>query len=125
MEKEFIPYEQALELKKLGFDEPCFGYFNIDPYLQKPVFNLSKTFEHEWCLPAPTFSQAFRWFDENTEISGFIIPSIKEGHFDWVIRDNDTEEEIQCEEYYVSRLEAEFNLLIKLIAILKNKKSIK
>ena len=28
MEKEFIPYEQALALKELGFDEPCFGYFN-------------------------------------------------------------------------------------------------
>ena len=24
MEKEFIPYEQALELKELGFDRPCF-----------------------------------------------------------------------------------------------------
>jgi hypothetical protein len=27
MKKEFIPYEQALELKKLGFDEPCFYPF--------------------------------------------------------------------------------------------------
>ncbi len=23
MEKEFVPYEQALELRELGFDEPC------------------------------------------------------------------------------------------------------
>jgi hypothetical protein len=27
MEKEFIPYNLALELKDLGFDEPCFGYY--------------------------------------------------------------------------------------------------
>jgi hypothetical protein len=27
MEKEFIPYEQALALKELGFDEPCFAWF--------------------------------------------------------------------------------------------------
>ena len=27
IEKEFIPYELALELKQLGFDEPCFGYY--------------------------------------------------------------------------------------------------
>ena len=27
MEKEFIYYEQSLDLKKLGFDEPCWGYF--------------------------------------------------------------------------------------------------
>jgi hypothetical protein len=26
--KEFIPYEQALALKKLGFDESCLGYYN-------------------------------------------------------------------------------------------------
>ena len=26
MEKEFIPYEQALALKELGFDEPCLVY---------------------------------------------------------------------------------------------------
>ena len=29
MNKEFIKYEQALELKYIGFNEPCFGYYNI------------------------------------------------------------------------------------------------
>ena len=28
MNKEFIPYEQALELKELGFDEPCLGCYD-------------------------------------------------------------------------------------------------
>jgi hypothetical protein len=27
MKTEFISYEQALELKKLGFDEPCLGWY--------------------------------------------------------------------------------------------------
>jgi hypothetical protein len=27
MNKDFVPYEQALVLKELGFDEPCFGYY--------------------------------------------------------------------------------------------------
>ena len=27
IEKEFIPYEQALALKELGFNEPYFGYY--------------------------------------------------------------------------------------------------
>jgi hypothetical protein len=62
MNKEFIPYEQALALKKLGFDEPCFAYYNIDPQLKTPAFNIVKPFEHEWCLPAPLYQQAFRWF---------------------------------------------------------------
>ena len=26
-EKDFVPYEQALALKELGFDEPCFGFY--------------------------------------------------------------------------------------------------
>ena len=28
MDKEFIPYEQALALKELGFDEPCFRWYD-------------------------------------------------------------------------------------------------
>ncbi len=36
MNKEFIPYEQALELKELGFDEPCFGCYD-----EKRVFGLT------------------------------------------------------------------------------------
>jgi hypothetical protein len=27
IEKEFAPYEEALVLKELGFNEPCFGYW--------------------------------------------------------------------------------------------------
>jgi hypothetical protein len=64
MNKEFVTYEQALTLKELGFDEDCLGYYNIDPYLQNPTFNLVKPFEHEWCLSAPIKQQVFRWFRE-------------------------------------------------------------
>jgi hypothetical protein len=28
MKKEFVPYEHALELKLLGFDEPCFAIWS-------------------------------------------------------------------------------------------------
>jgi hypothetical protein len=60
MNKEFIPHEQALELiKELGFDEDCLAYYNIDPYLPKPTLNFFRPFEHEWCLPAPLYQQAF------------------------------------------------------------------
>jgi hypothetical protein len=64
MNKEFIPDEQALELKELGFNDVCLGYHNIDPYLPKSYFNLVRPFDHEWCLPAPLYQQAFRWFRE-------------------------------------------------------------
>jgi hypothetical protein len=75
MKNEFIPYEQALELKKLGFDEPCIGYYGIDQFnLKTPTFNMVKPFEHEWCLPAPLYQQAFRWFREKYGLCLVIKP---------------------------------------------------
>lgn len=56
MNKEFIPNEQALALKELGFDEPCL---------------IKDTEQGEDCAiyyvhqnGAPTYSQSFRWFRE-------------------------------------------------------------
>jgi hypothetical protein len=82
MNKEFISYEQALALKELGFDEPCFGYYNIDPQLKTPAFNMVKPFEHEWCLPAPTYSAAFRWFREKYGLQGYIYSTTVRGKKD-------------------------------------------
>lgn len=31
MNVEFLPYEESLTLKKLGFVEDCFGYYNYEP----------------------------------------------------------------------------------------------
>jgi len=55
--EEFIPYEQAQELKELGFDEPCMGYRDGGGHL------MIKEMPH-CAISAPTFSQAFRWFRE-------------------------------------------------------------
>ena len=62
MSKEFIPYEQALELKELGFDEPCFGWWFAD----EEMFIIEKLIKStsENIVQSPTFSQAFRWFRE-------------------------------------------------------------
>jgi hypothetical protein len=35
MEKEFTPYEQALALKELGFDEPCFNKILYKTHISK------------------------------------------------------------------------------------------
>lgn len=61
IEKEFVPYEQALILKELGFDEPCFGYYSEgELILNSHTNNHMQRFRYS----APTFSQAFRWFRE-------------------------------------------------------------
>lgn len=74
---EFIPYQEAFELKKLGFNEPCLTYFfdtlvDIVLYPQTQVgsgFSLKgfknshKKFQSKDCT-APTYSASFRWFRE-------------------------------------------------------------
>lgn len=65
MEKEFVPYEQALALKELGFDEECFGLFVRDKSLLiKQIPNQQECEQYFGGILAPTFSQAFRWFRE-------------------------------------------------------------
>jgi hypothetical protein len=78
MNKEFIPYELALELKQLGFNEPCFTYYKNDQL--SDVLELVKNSEIENVnnepddyISAPTYSQAFRWFREKYNIHVWII----------------------------------------------------
>lgn len=63
MEREFVPYELAVKLKALGFNEPCFGCFN---HLDKSEIWTNRTYTNGLTenITAPTFSQAFRWFRE-------------------------------------------------------------
>jgi hypothetical protein len=70
MTQEFIPYELALELKELGFDEPCFAVYENKKWFLVEVKN---EMSYESCLkldvfPAPTFSQSFRWFREKYDL---------------------------------------------------------
>ena len=93
MEKEFVPYEPALSLKELGFDEPCFGYYvdgalrGIDlgmeelggkePYYQRFGFHTLSNHDidnpNKIVVTAPTFSQAFRWFRDKYGLFTSII----------------------------------------------------
>lgn len=73
IEKEFVPYEEALALKELGFDEPCFAvYFNTTQqlYFDKYINEFTKDVR----TLAPIFSQAFRWFREKHGICGYVSP---------------------------------------------------
>lgn len=74
MTKDFVLYEQALALKELGFDEPCFGYYDVDKgYSIGYAFCYSdiKSQPEIGCL-APTFSQAFKFFREKHNLIGGI-----------------------------------------------------
>jgi hypothetical protein len=64
IEKEFAPYEEALVLKELGFNEPCFGYWKSKNWLiQEKTRTDGYTHADQECS-APLYQQAFRWFRE-------------------------------------------------------------
>ena len=130
MEAEFIPYEQALALKELGFDEPCLGYF--DPlYKQLVVWEKESTNSSSNWISAPLYQQAFRWFREKYNLRGFIgfRPNVKQ--FDCHIYDMSlsgkeyvkqrTMEEYNKDPKVGTYEEAELECLKKLIEIVKNK----
>lgn len=94
MEKEFVPYEIALKLKELGFNEKCLlsivggtylylgGYdCNIKykfPIAKQELFigynkGGGKQFKNPlYDFNIPTFSQAFRWFREKHNLMSVI-----------------------------------------------------
>jgi hypothetical protein len=56
MNKEFIPYEQALELKELGFDEEC---LKKQYHHENDLVNVH--FPNDLDCQIPLYQQAFRW----------------------------------------------------------------
>jgi hypothetical protein len=111
MNKEFIPYEQALELKELGFDEPCFAWFG-----PTGIFNDWDTTE----TIAPLYQQAFRWFRKNYNYDIVVSGSYNLGKkYYYRIETPPTIGFQAFEEDFNTYEEAELACLIKLIKICK------
>ena len=78
--KDFTLYPEALELKQLGFDEPCFGGYysnqdNVNLWFFKEAKNSDRDERvREGFATAPTYSQAFRWFREKHGLCIVIKP---------------------------------------------------
>lgn len=89
MKKEFAPYELALRLNKLGFDEPCFGTWDRPDKLWLGIVNGSLDIPEDIIL-SPTFSKAFRWLRENYEYE-YQITRIVTGSYHALIQSNTDE----------------------------------
>jgi hypothetical protein len=82
MKKEFVPYQQALALKELGFDESCFAIWSGFDENNFSVTDTVRLYSSEFKInapqsgcfyindfnslrvAAPLYEQAFRWFRE-------------------------------------------------------------
>jgi hypothetical protein len=118
MENEFIPFQQALELKELGFDEEClFAYYG------KSDLSNFKEYDYDLCgdrnnlslkdgeVSAPLYQQAFRWFREKY---GIHITPKKFDATTWIIEWGSEWGSWESPVYY-SYEEAELACLNKLI----------
>jgi len=122
MKKEFIPYEQALALKELGFDEPCFGFYDESLYFPNNE-NQYGTFCNQILdassCSAPLYQQAFRWFREKY---GWTIKINKIVKDTWSFTlENFTLKRELFEGRFNTYEEAELECLKKLIEIVKSK----
>jgi hypothetical protein len=129
MNKEFIEYEQALELKELGFDEPCFAFYNYNHQLLRytnPDKDWNSLFNQtlrnsKITVPdtytAPLYSQAFRWFREKYRLHNGIYPYYDE--YEFQIKDFRLPTNTPINGGLMKYEEAELACLNKLIEIVK------
>jgi hypothetical protein len=65
--KDFTLYPEALELKQLGFNEPCntcYDKLKMVASYGASVFDYKNYNTSGYMVSRPTYSQAFRWFRE-------------------------------------------------------------
>ena len=147
MKKEFVPYELALRLKELGFDEPCITFYPVDLTLplvgiyatlgfngkhsslkdgyRNSTVNIlwTKKYKRNFAnVAAPTFSQAFRWFREKYRLSVLIHDCLDDyiGEIiEWTLTDDKIIHEVpnRIETYE----ETELACLENLIELVKSK----
>lgn len=146
MTKEFIPYEQALVLNELGFDEPCLAFYNLffeaSPALPTMVFQentrvnkcywLCNTRGNFSSIPdeyisAPLYQQVFKWFMDKHNLDSEIYMNHELGvkFYTYLILQLDRAVITHKSGYdgkFYSYEEAELECIKKLIEIVKNKK---
>lgn len=127
MEKEFLPKNFSLEMKELGFDEPCYAYY------QKEIlkFCVNGTSSNtELILAAPLYQQAFKWFRDNHNLYCEIgVDKTLEPKFCFEIykydKNNGWKDMTNKEDWglYLTHDEAKLECIKRLINFVKDKKS--
>jgi hypothetical protein len=80
MEEYFVNYNQALALKELGFDEPCFKYIytgdtgnNVNRYEEVEPSRAKNYSNYNFlCISQPLKSQVFKWFRDEHKTQSLI-----------------------------------------------------
>lgn len=80
MKKYFVTYNQALALKELGFNEPCFKFIyigdtaiNTDHYCEVKLSESKNYNDDLLCISQPLKSHVFEWFRNKYNITSWIV----------------------------------------------------
>ena len=130
MESLFCPYEQALELKELGFNEGVLAQYRVDGYLcwGKDDCSLGSDISDEDyknnCFPefgcrAPLWQQAFRFFREKYGLHYIICKNIQMDGYGYREVNMIPYMEENENTIFKTYEEAEVECLVKLIEIAK------
>ena len=73
MKNQFTPYEEALELKELGFDEECLAFYHQDERLEVDSLGIKRNhYRGKLGVLAPLYQQSFKF------LRGMIITRISD-----------------------------------------------
>ena len=126
IENEFVDYNTALALKKLGFNESCILlYRGLDT---QPVCQMGYDFKTEknsdyndvtnYWLTVPLFSQVFKWFREKYDLDSSIA-LVGNGYGFYIHKNRNYTNKGENYGMYITYKEAELECLKKLIEICK------
>ena len=123
MEKEFVPYDLALELKELGFFEECLGFYIWQSWNNNSRLEIGNDGEYTCeTIKAPLYQQAFRFFREKYGLHYIICKNIQMdgyGYREVILIPYMEENENTIFKTYE---EAELECLVKLIEICRKLK---
>jgi hypothetical protein len=127
-DKDFAPYQPSFDMKELGFDEPCFGYYyTLDgkdwKFADDKQYDSLDEFYNigsKFTISAPLYQQCWRWFREKYQMIFCYEPCLKKDlTYIFFIYIEATGEKVFVVESKYNE-EAELECLKKLIEIVKN-----
>ena len=78
----FVPYQQSLELRELGFDEICLTHYWGENILNEAYGGWMKNSNTKYVM-APTWEQAFKWLRENYNTLATIYSNASGYLYEW------------------------------------------
>lgn len=137
--EDFVPYKEALCLKKLGFNDPCIAIWSGFDEINFSVTDTVRLFSSKFSIndvqsstsyinpsdnrvSAPLYHQVFKWFRKNHNLFVTIPHSIRSNTFAYLIG-TENDGWLNYKDRFSSYEKAELECLRQLIKIIKDRTS--